>query len=52
MTEAGIASQEDINEVDARIGTEVEAAAAFAEAGTPAGPGLAPSLVFAGGEAG
>lgn len=46
MIEAGIASESDIADVDARTDAEVEEAAAFAEAGTPAGPGLAPGLMF------
>ncbi|MBT4718460.1 MAG: ABC transporter substrate-binding protein, partial [Rhodospirillaceae bacterium] len=52
MIEAGIASDSDIADVNARTDAEVEEAAAFAEAGTPAGPGLAPSLMFAEGGAG
>ncbi|MDP6428694.1 MAG: thiamine pyrophosphate-dependent dehydrogenase E1 component subunit alpha [Rhodospirillales bacterium] len=47
MVEAGIADENEIAEVEARTDAEVEEAAAFAEAGTPAGPGLAPGLMFA-----
>ncbi|NQV55080.1 MAG: thiamine pyrophosphate-dependent dehydrogenase E1 component subunit alpha [Rhodospirillales bacterium] len=47
MVESGICDEAAITEMDADADARVEGAAKFAEAGTAAGPGLAPSLMFA-----
>ncbi len=48
---AGAADEAAVSALEARVLAEVEDAAAYAEAGTPADPGLAPTLMFVGQEA-
>lgn len=51
LVELGAAPADELQAPDARVRREVEEAAAYAEAGQPADPELAETLMFATGEA-